>query len=107
MSKIKLVHKIVPIFLIVSILFTACDVPDISEFTTQSAEMTRGIRQGVKNTGDVLKNASERDDLFGDKTRDRFKAEAEKYQRVMNPTLQALDSLDGYLEALNALSNFP
>ena len=104
MSKIKLVHKIVPIFLIASILFTACDVPDISEFTTQSAEMTRGIRKGVKDTGDVLKNASERDDLFGEKTRDRFKSEAEKYQRVMIPSLNTLDSLDGYLEALNALS---
>lgn len=104
MSKIKPFSKVVPFILIVSILFTACDIPDISEFTTQSAEMTRGIRTGIKDTGEVLKNASERNDLFESGTLSRFKNEEEKYQRVMKPTLKTLDSLDSYLEALNALS---
>lgn len=105
MSKNKLIFKIVPIFLIASILLTSCNVPDISEFTTQSAEMTRGIRKGVKDTGDVLFLASERADLIQNvEKRNKFLTEAKKFQNVMKPTLTTLDALDGYLEALGTLS---
>ncbi|MDQ3179041.1 MAG: hypothetical protein M3Q33_00830 [Acidobacteriota bacterium] len=105
MLKLKKYSKIIPLILIVSILFTACDVPDISKFTEQSAEMTRGIRKGVKDTGDILQLASQRKDLISNDTdRAQFKKYAQQYQTVMKPTLATLDSLDGYLEALNALS---
>lgn len=104
MKKVSLFYKSLCLILLVSIFFTSCDIPDISEFTTQSAEMTRGIRQGVSDTGEVLKNASERDDLFEDKNLKRFKELSDKYQKVMKPTLATMDSLDNYLESLNALS---
>ena len=104
MSKIKFIHKIVPLLLIISILFTACDVPDISEFTTQSAEMTRGIRKGVKDTEALIKTASDRDDLYSEATRKELGKQLKKYQTAVKPTLNALDGLDGYLGALNALS---
>lgn len=104
MSKLRFIHKVVPVFLIISILFTACDVPDISEFTTQSAEMTRGIRKGVKDTEALIKTASDRDDLYSEPTRKEIKKQLKKYQTAVKPTLNALDGLDGYLGALNALS---
>lgn len=104
MSKNKLIYKIVPIFLIASILFTSCDVPDISEFTTQSTEMTRGIRQGVKDTGDVLKKAAANDGLFEPETVKGFQKYSKSYNTVMQPTLETLDALDSYVEALNALA---
>lgn len=90
--------------MIVSILFTACDVPDISEFTTQSVEMTRGIRQGVKDTGDVLKTAAANDSLFEPETIRGFQKYSKSYNTVMQPTLKTLDALDSYVEALNALA---
>lgn len=104
MSRNKLIYKIVPIFLIVSIFFTSCDVPDISEFSTQSAEMTRSIRQSVKDTGNVLKTASESGHLFEKETTDTFKKHSQNYNATMQPTLETLDSLDAYLDALNALA---
>jgi hypothetical protein len=92
------------ILLIVSLFFTACDVPDITKFTEQSSEMTRGIRKGVKDTENLLKAAAERDDLYSDSTIVEIQKELKNYQRAMKPTVAALDGLDGYLEALNALS---
>ncbi|HEX6045875.1 MAG TPA: hypothetical protein VFZ22_15385, partial [Pyrinomonadaceae bacterium] len=84
--------------------FTACDVPDIARFTEQSSEMTRGIRKSVKDTESLLKAAAERDDLYSESTLASIKSELKDYQRAMKPTVAALDGLDGYLEALNALS---
>lgn len=104
MSKIKLTYRVVPIILIISILFMACDVPDISDFTTQSAEMTRGIRKGVNDTETLIKNASERNDLYTETTTGKIKGELKRYQKALKPTLNALDGLDGYLGALNSLS---
>jgi hypothetical protein len=104
MLKNKMIYKIVPIFLIVSFLFTACDVPDISEFTAQSSEMTRGIRKGVKDTESVIKALSIRDDLYSGAQLAEVKTKLAEYQKAVKPTLKALDSLDAYLEALNALA---
>jgi hypothetical protein len=96
--------KLIAILLIATIFSAACDVPDISEFTKQSAEMTRGIRKGVKDTETVIKTAAQRADLFSDTTRTRLKKDLKDYQGGMKPTIEALDALDGYLEALNALA---
>ncbi|HEV7745026.1 MAG TPA: hypothetical protein VGO56_08515 [Pyrinomonadaceae bacterium] len=85
-------------------LLSACQVPDLSEFTKQSAEMTRGIRTGIKDTETVLKTASQRDDLFSVATRTELKKNIKEYQGGMKPTIEALDALDAYLEALNALA---
>jgi len=104
MSKLKNYSKIIPLILVVSIFFTSCDIPDISEFTAQSAEMTRGISKGVKDTETLIKTASEREDLYSQTTREKIKKELKKYQKAIKPTLDALDGLDGYLGALNALS---
>lgn len=105
MSSTKFLFKAVTVILITSIFFTACDVPDISKFTEQSAEMTRGIRKGVKDTGDILVLASERADLIQNaEKRKQFLDEAKKFQAVMKPTLSTLDALDAYLEALGTLS---
>ncbi len=104
MTKIRLTYRIVPVLLIVSILLTACDVPDISKFTEQSAEMTRGIRKGVRDTEGVFKSLSIRDDLYSSVQLAQVKTKLTEYQKAVKPTLKALDSLDGYLEALNALA---
>jgi len=103
MSKITLYSKVVPIILIVSILFTACDIPDISKFSETSAEMTRGIRKGVKNT-DVLLDSVSTNPLFESDLQTAFKTEQKKFQKEFKTTLKALDSLDAYLEALNNLA---
>ena len=98
-------HRIlVSVLLIAAVFSAACDVPDISEFTKQSAEMTRGIRKGVKDTESVIKTASERTDLFSNKTRTSLRKDLKDYQAGMKPTVEALDALDSYLEALNALA---
>lgn len=96
--------KLVSILLIAAILCAGCAVPDISEFTKQSAEMTRGIRTGVKDTENVLKTASESGDLFSDRVRARLRQDLKDYRTGMRPTVEALDALDAYLEALNALA---
>jgi hypothetical protein len=103
MLKLKLLPKLVPIFLIVSIFFTACDIPDISEFTMQSAEMTRAIRKGVKNTDELLDSVSN-NPLFEGDLKDAFTEQHTIFQKEIKPTLKALDSLDSYLEALNNLA---
>ena len=104
MSKIKLSSKIIPFVLIISFLFTSCDVPDISKFTEQSAEMTRGIRKGVKGTEKLIQTASERSDLYDEETIEGLSLSLIKYKKSLAPTLATLDALDGYLEALNALA---
>jgi len=104
MEKRKILLKVIPIIWIASLLFTACDIPDISKFTEQSAEMTRGIRKGVKDTENVIKDAAGRTDLFSGPTISALNANFKNYQRVVKPTIKTLDSLDAYLEALNALS---
>jgi len=104
MKKLKPYSKIVPIILIISLLFTACDVPDISKFTEQSAEMTRGIRTSVKETEGVLKISVEKKELFNSENRVSLDKNLKNYQNAMKPTLKVLDSLDTYLEALNALA---
>src|SRR5438270_7616148 len=100
----KFSSKLIPVLFIVGIFCSACDVPDISEFTKQSAEMTRGIRKGVKDTEALIKDATERNDLYSDATRAKLKKDLKDYQNGIKPTVAALDALDGYLEALNALS---
>ena len=95
---------LIAIVLIVAIFSAACEVPDISEFTKQSAEMTRGIRTGVKDTDSVIKTASERSDLFSDKVRGQLRQNLKDYRSGMKPTLESLDALDAYLESLNALA---
>ncbi len=104
MSNIKFFPKAVTVFLVVSIFFTACDVPDISKFTEQSSEMTRGIRQGVKDTGNLLETAANNEDLFLSETRTAFAQHSKNYDTAMKPTLETLDALDAYLESLNALA---
>lgn len=96
--------KLISLLLIAAIFCAGCEVPDISEFSKQSAEMTRGIRTGVKDTEGVIKTASERSDLFSDKVRGRLRKDLKEYRSGMKPTLEALDALDAYLEALNALA---
>src|SRR5262245_11505326 len=96
--------KLISFLLIVAILCTACHVPDISEFTTQSAEMTRGIRRGVTDTESVIKTAIARDDLYSDDTIAALRKDLKKYQEAVKPTGATLDALDAYLEALNALA---
>jgi hypothetical protein len=104
MSKIKVFTKVFSLFLIVSILFTACEVPDISKFSEQSAGMTSGIRRSITETGDVLKTASESNELFEKETLDNFKTHSKNFNNAMKPTIETLDSLDAYLDALNALA---
>jgi len=96
--------KLISILVITAILSAGCAVPDISEFAKQSAEMTRGIRTGVKDTESVIKSASERSDLFSDKVRGQLRQNLKDYRTGMKPTLESLDALDAYLEALNALA---
>lgn len=97
-------YRFTPILLLVAVFCSACDVPDISEFTKQSSEMTRGIRKGVKDTENLLKAASERDDLYSDDTRAKLEKDLKDYQKALKPTVSALDGLDNYLGALNALA---
>lgn len=104
MTTLKLHSKLVAALLMVAFFCAACDVPDISEFTRQSAEMTRGIRKGVKDTENVIKTAAVRDDLFSDNTRAALEQNLKNYQESVKPTNAALDALDAYLEALNALA---
>ena len=104
MPKTKLFSKIIPLFLISVILFAACDVPDISKFTEQSSEMTSGIRKGVKETGDALELSVERKDLFTDENKPKLEQNLDEYKKAMAPTLAALNAIDAYLDALNALA---
>lgn len=104
MSKLRRSSKLMAVLVIVSVFFTACEVPDISKFTEQSSEMTRGIRKGVKDTEGLLKAATERRDLYSAATITKFQGHLKDYRKAMKPTVAALDGLDGYLEALNALS---
>jgi hypothetical protein len=104
MKKTKLFSKIIPIILIVSILFTACDVPDISKFTEQSAEMTRGIRQGIKETDTILLDASKRNNLFDPGQLERITKQLTEYRKNTKTTVKVMESIDSYLEALNALA---
>jgi len=96
--------KLLSILLITTILCAGCEVPDLTEFTAQSAEMTRGIRTGVKDTEKVIKTASDRNDLFSDKVRAQLRQSLKDYREALKPTGEALDALDAYLEALNALA---
>ena len=102
MASVRL--KLLTILLIVTVFGAGCEIPDLTEFTKQSAEMTRGIRTGVKDTEGVIKTASERNDLFSDKSRSKFRQELKSYHEGLKPTLEALDGLDAYLDALNALA---
>jgi|GEM_PF-3600043 len=104
MLKMKRYSKLVPILLVLALFCSACSVPDISEFTKQSAEMTRGIRTGLNDTGNLIKTAAGRDDLFSPDTRAALKKDLKKYQEAVKPTVAALDALDEYLDALNALA---
>lgn len=104
MSKVKLSSKIIPFVLIASFLFTSCDVPDISEFTTQSAAMTAGIRKGIKDTGLRIKTASTKEELFLPDTITGFKERSKEYDELMKPSLKTLDAVDEYLETLNAIA---
>ena len=104
MFRLRQTSGLITILVIVSVFFTACDIPDIAKFTEQSSEMTRGIRKGVKDTESLLKAASERDDLYSDATITDIEKQLKNYRAAMKPTVAALDGLDGYLEALNALS---
>ena len=104
MPKLKRSSKLIAILVVSSLFLTACEVPDISKFTEQSSEMTRGIRKGIKDTESLLKAAAERDDLYSDTTIAEIQAKTKDYQKAMKPTVAALDALDSYLEALNALA---
>lgn len=104
MPNVKRNSKLVATLLTVALLLTGCEVPDISKFTEQSAEMTRGIRSGVKETEGRLRVASERKDLYSEESIEAFEQHLKEYRAAVKPTAAALDALDGYLEALNALA---
>ncbi len=95
---------ILTLLLILALLTSACSVPDISEFTKQSAEMTRGIRTSLTDTGKLIKSAAGREDLFSAEARSVLKKESKNFQEAVQPTVAALDALDEYLDALNALA---
>lgn len=103
MLKIKLYTKAVSFVLIVTILFVACDVPDISKFTETSAEMTRGISKGVQETGTILETTAN-SDFVSQEAKNIITEQSKDYDKKVKPTLKALNSLDSYLEALNALA---
>lgn len=103
MKKISRLSKVIPIIWIVSILFTACKIPDISQFTEASAEMTLAIRRSVSETDKILEDASKRDDLFGEET-ESIQNSLLRYREATTPTLKTLKGLDAYLEALNSLA---
>lgn len=100
----KRAYRLIATVLTLSLLLTGCEVPDISKFTEQSAEMTRGIRTGVKDTEGRIRAATERTDLYSGATIGKLRKGLKDYQAAVKPTVAALDALDGYLEALNALS---
>lgn len=104
MSKPRFFSKILPVVLIVSLFSAACEVPDISKFSEQSAEMTRGIRKGIKDNESLIKTASERDDLYSPDTIAKLKENLKQYKAAIKPTVASLDALDAYLDALNALA---
>ncbi len=97
MSRLRRSSRLLALLIIVSVFFTACEVPDISRFTEQSSEMTRGIRKGVKDTEILLRTASERNDLYSAETIIKIKADLRDYRKAMKPTVAALDALDAYL----------
>lgn len=103
MLKLQRIIKATALFLTISILFTGCDVPDISEFTTASSEMTRAIRKGFSETAALLDSAS-KNELFDDKIKQEFGAKHKEFNEASKPTTKVLEGIDGYLEALNALA---
>jgi hypothetical protein len=103
MLKAKKLVQATALFLTLSILFTACDVPDISEFTTTSSEMTRAIRKGFSETSALLNSAS-KNELFDDTIKDEFSAKHKDFNKASKPTIKVLEGIDSYLEALNALA---
>src|SRR5262245_30895149 len=94
---------IIPLVLITAILFASCKIPDISNFTEASAQMTTAIRLGVTETDSIIERASQRTDLFGDQTK-AIKESLKNYREATAPTLKTLKGLDAYLEALNSLA---
>src|SRR5215207_7995014 len=104
MPNVKRNSKLVATLLTLALLLTGCEVPDISKFTEQSAEMTRGIRTGIKDTEGRIRAATERTDLYSGATIGKLKKGLKDYQAAVKPTVASLDALDSYLEALNALS---
>lgn len=76
------------------VFFTACEVPDISNFTEQSSEMTRGIRKGVKDTDSLLKTASERNDLYSAETIVRIRADLKDYTNARETNRVVLEFND-------------
>lgn len=103
MSKLKSVFRIAALLLIITILFTSCEIPDISKFTETSAEMTRAIRKGVNDTADLLGSAS-KNDLFDAATKNELAGSYKDFKDASKPTMKVLEGIDSYLEALNALA---
>lgn len=103
MSKLKPVFRTTALLLVITLFFTACEIPDISKFTETSAEMTRAIRKGFSETDDLLNSAS-KNNLFSEDTKKEFAKSHKEFSKASKPTIDVLEGIDGYLEALNALA---
>jgi hypothetical protein len=96
--------RAISFLLLTSFWFTACDVPDISEFSKQSTEMTSGIRKEMKDTQAILQEQVDQISTYEKKNQAVVKRNLDEYKKAMKPSLQTLDSLDSYLEALDTLA---
>jgi len=97
-------RKSLALLLVIALLFSGCgEIPDISKFAEASSGMTTAIRKGVAQTDEVLEAAST-EPAFDSETQGKLKKQRADFQAALKPTLNTLDKIDGYLDALQAIA---
>ncbi|HEY7179865.1 MAG TPA: hypothetical protein VIC84_00535 [Blastocatellia bacterium] len=92
------------LLLITALLLSACgEIPDISKFAEASAGMTGAIRKGFTQTDELLGDSSS-GSLFDPDTSAKLKEERKNLRDSIQPTLNMLDAIDGYLDALQTIA---
>lgn len=95
--------KGIALFLAMTLFLSACgEIPDISKFAEASGAMTSVIRKGVTQTHELMGAAAAEPSLLD--VRQVLTAYRADLRDAVKPTLVALDAIDGYLNALQAIA---
>jgi hypothetical protein len=95
--------KGIALFLAMTLFLSACgEIPDISKFAEASGAMTSVIRKGVTQTHELMGAAAAEPSLLD--VRKELTAYRAELRAALKPTLVALDAIDGYLDALQAIA---
>lgn len=101
--QVKRKSVILSMILILTLLITSCEVPDIQPFSNATTEMVSAMRQSQSQSLELWKK-SENSPAYTDGTKDEIRQNRERFERIWKPTDKCLTAIAAYTDSLSSLA---